>query len=155
MTYRTQEIFFGIVGLVTGTLLMVHTFDATYRDLAQDLSIGPMFFPRILFCLWIICSIGITYEAIRKENKILPFLWLRVLAAGATLLLFATTINYLGFFTVGVAAFCALSWIIGYRNPKRLIVISIGYVLFVDLLFRHALGCYLPSNQFVMRLFGG
>jgi len=143
------------VGLLTGTLLMIHSLDPMYDDLAQDLSLGPMFFPRILFALWLICSAGITYEAMRKEDTVLPFLWLRVLAAFAVLLFFAAAINYLGFFTVGVICFFALSWIIGYRRPGRLVVISAGYIFFIDLLFRYALKCYLPSNQIYIKLIGG
>ena len=155
MTYRSQEILFGVVGLLTGTLLMIHTFDPIYDDLAQDISLGPMFFPRILFFLWLICSAGITYEAIRKENKVVPFLWLRVAAAFITLLFFAAAINFLGFLTVGTICFFALSWIIGYRHPGKLAAIAVGYVLFVDLLFRYALQCYLPSSQIYLNLVGG
>lgn len=155
MTYRTQEILFGTAALVTGTVLMVHTFDPMYAAMAQDLSIGPMFFPRILFTLWLICAGGITYEAMRKETKNIPFLWLRVLAAFATLLFFAAAINYIGFFTVGVICFFALSWIIGYKDVKKLLLVSIGYTIFVGLLFRYVLQAFLPSNQLFMYLIGG
>lgn len=147
MTYRKQEISFGILGMVVGGLLMVHTFDSSYELMAQDLTIGPMFFPRILFTIWLICATGITYQAMRKEETIVPFLWLRVIAAFVALLFFAATFNFLGFITIGVISFFMLSWIIGYRKPGRLAIYSCGYVVFIALVFRYALQSFLPASQ--------
>ena len=151
MNYRCQEIVFGVCLLLLGSLLMYHTFDPAYAQMAGDLSLGPMFFPRLLLVIWLICATGITVLAVRKANVAREFLWGRVLAAFATLAFFALFFEYLGFFLIAVVTFFLLSRIIGFRRYALLGIISCAYVAFLYVLFKTVLQSYLPIGT----VFGG
>ena len=145
MTYRTQQLVFGVFLVLSGFAMLLHTFDASYVGMAQDVSVGPMFFPRLIISVWIICACGITLEALKLDNVPLAFEWGKVLAAVGVLALFALCFPVLGFLITGVGCFAGLSLILGYKRKGLLLIISAAYVLFVDFTFRTVLQSYLPT----------
>lgn len=145
MTYRKQELLFGLALLLIGSGLMYHTFDPTYAAMAADISVGPMFFPRMVLTIWLVCSLGIIVHAYRAAERTVPFAWRKVLAALGVLLFFALFFSTLGFLPVGICCFFGLAWILEFRKPGILLGISVGYVLLVDFVFRVVLKSYLPG----------
>lgn len=145
MTYRKQELLFGLIVLLIGGGLMYHSFDPSYAEMAQDMPTGPMFFPRIVLTLWLVCAVGILVQACRKADKVVRFAWNKVLAAMGVLVLFPLCFMTLGFLPVGICCFIGLGWILDFRRPWLLLAISVGYILLVDFTFRVILQSYLPG----------
>lgn len=145
MNYRTQEICFSATLFLVGALLMYHTSQGGYEDMAQDINVGPMFFPRLVLGGWLICTAAMTVLAVLRGAEDTCFLWGRVLGALAVLVFFVAALETLGFVLSGVVCFFGLGRIIGYRRPLRLLGIGTVYVFAVQLLFEKVLQCYLPA----------
>lgn len=145
MTYRIQEIVFNSFLLAVGIGLYYHTFDTSYGNLAQDITIGPMFFPKILLIVWIFCTSIMLWGAFRRFHAATPFEWGKVLTAVGVLVLFALCFSSAGFYITGIGSFIGLSVVLGYRKFKILIPVSIAYIMLVDVVFRYLLKSYLPT----------
>ncbi len=152
MTYARLECFFGIVLLLSGGGLFWHTFSPRYEDMAQDISVGPMFFPRIVLVLWLLCACGIIRGALRGRKEAQAFLWGRVLAVFLLMALFVALFMHGGFVPVGSAFFIAMAFFLGYRRLAVLVPFAVAYILGVDYLFRNILQFYLPTLSLT---FGG
>jgi hypothetical protein len=111
MTYRKQELLFGLALLLIGSGLMYHTFDPSYAAMAADISVGPMFFPPD----------GADHLAgvlarhhrprLPRRGEDVPFAWRKVLAALGVLLFFALFFSHAGFLPVGICCFFGLAWV--------------------------------------------
>ena len=146
MKYRHQELLFGLFMLTVGCALMWHAYSPQYALMAQDIQTDPMFFPKIILTGWIICAAAIVVRAFRLSNEqVIQFEWLRCLIAVGIMAGFVYFFDKLGNLPCAAVCFFALGRILGNPHPRRLLVISIGYALFIDLLFRYVLKLYLPS----------
>lgn len=149
MNNRTQEICFSATLFLVGVLLMYHTFQSGYDDMAQDINVGPMFFPRLVLGVWIFCTALMTLGAVLYGAADKPFLWWRVLGALGVLGFFVASLETLGFILVGSICFFCLGWLIGYKHPARLFFIGVAYVFLVQTIFEKILQCYLPACKFL------
>ena len=145
MTYRTQEYIFCAIILLFGCGLMLHTFDESYAGMAQDISDGPMLFPRILLTVWILCAAGMLVQARKSCAEKRIFMWGRVLAGLAALCLFSLLLPSLGFIATGTIFFISLACILGFSRPLLLVITSVVYAVFIDMTFEHVLMIVLPS----------
>jgi hypothetical protein len=148
MTYKKLECLFGALLLLSGMGLLYHTFSPRYEDMAQDISVGPMFFPRIVLTLWLLCSAGIIIQALHSRKETQEFLWKRVCIVFLLMALFVALFMYGGFILTGSLFFIAMSAFLGYRRPLVLIPFAVIYIVFVDYLFRELLLFYLPQFSF-------
>ena len=145
MTYRNAELLFSFTSLFLGSALFLHTFDSSYDMMSLELSMGPTFFPRIVLCVWMLCSIGIFVEALRKREPLPSFLWGRVLAALALFAVFIALFGKIGFIASGFIFFLCLSWFMGYRKKMLLVCTAAGYIAVMHVLFTNILNFILPG----------
>ncbi|NLE55333.1 MAG: tripartite tricarboxylate transporter TctB family protein [Lentisphaerae bacterium] len=146
MTYRFQELMFGLFMLAVGGALMLHSFSPQYALMAQDIQTGPMFFPQIILTIWIICAVAMIIRAWGDDaKKKVPFQWLRVAGAVAIMSMFIFFFDKIGYFPSGFCCFFGLGLILGHKHPGRLLLVSIVYAGFTDVLFRWGLKQYLPT----------
>lgn len=146
MKYRTQEILFSFFMLAVGCGLMMHAFSPAYELMAQDLQSGPMAFPKVILTGWIICSFAMVVRSLYlPKDTVVPFKWLRCFTAVGVMACFVFFFEKLGNMPCATFCFFGLGLILGHKKPLRLLVISVAYGIFIDLLFRYALKLYLPS----------
>ena len=146
MSYRHQEILFGLFLFAIGCGLMSHAFSPQYAMMAQDIQTDPMFFPKIILSGWIFCSAAMVIRAFRRTSKEkMPFEWLRCAAAVLVMSAFVFFFDMVGNFPCAIFCFFFLGLILGNPHPRRLLLISILYAGFIDVLFRYGLSLYLPN----------
>lgn len=145
MGYRKTELTFSAIFFLIGMLLFIHTFDSTYDVLEMDLSKGPMFFPRIIFTVWMGCCIAIFINAFFKKDIDKPFLWKKVLTGWLLIALFVVLYGTIGFIASGIIFFTSMALFMGYRNKIILSLTVIGYVALLYFIFTKVLGFVLPS----------
>ena len=146
MKYRHQELLFSLFMLSVGCGLMWHAYSPQYALMAQDIQTDPMFFPKIILTGWIVCAAAMVVRSFRLDNEpVVPFEWLRCLIAVGVMAVFVFFFDKLGNLPCAAVCFFALGLILGNPHPRRLLVISVAYALFIDLLFRYVLKLYLPS----------
>ena len=106
---------------------------------------GPTFFPRIILCVWMFCSLGIFVEALRNRDPLPSFLWGRVLIALALFAVFIALFGKIGFIASGFIFFISLSYFMGYRKKLTMVCIAAAYIAVMQILFTNILNFILPG----------
>lgn len=137
----------GVLTLGAATILFYHTFNDIYKVSIVTAGRGPVFFPQILLGTIFLFSIGVIIEG-RKE-KMAPITGRQLSLVLATLGLtglYIYAISAAGFLISSIIFVFILPWLLGYRNWKAILAITVIYPVTVWYVFEKFFMIILPSS---------
>ncbi|WP_419737846.1 tripartite tricarboxylate transporter TctB family protein [Ruegeria sp.] len=142
--------FSSIVGgliLLATVYLFYHTFDAAYQTSILTAGRGPVFFPRIVLGAMAVFSLVVIAEGFAEESDGLGRNALVVVAVAIAITGgYIFSINWAGFVIPTLIFTFVLPFVLGYRNWKITLVISIIYTFSVWYIFEKVFLIILPSS---------
>lgn len=155
MMSRPATIAFLSVLALLGSALLIHTFSGAYERAQIPGMSSPMLYPRLLLVAWVALSvlgIGHTLLASPDEEgeesseplRVRQTALAMVIVSAATLAMPAV-----GFAPSMTLAMLLLGWLLGYRRPVMLPVISVLFSFGLWHLFHNLLLIRLPNSPFL------
>ncbi|MDL2210110.1 tripartite tricarboxylate transporter TctB family protein [Desulfovibrio sp. OttesenSCG-928-O18] len=141
-------IFSGTMIFISGFLLLHSYIFPPDVSQSTDTKYGLMFYPRIILFAWLGCAVALFLQYLtRKRNFVLKEISWRLLgiSIGLTLLV-CILLDYLGFLPACIAFCFAYPFLLGYRNVKVLIPVSILYAVGLWFVFNKVLLIILPAS---------
>lgn len=136
----------GVLGLVA-LGLFAHTFAPTYDVPMLTAGRGPVFFPRLLLGLMILCAAVVVWQGRDDEPLALPAgTALPVLAVVAATGLYVAGILTVGFLFATIGFTLVVPWLLGYRTPWVILALAAVYPVTVWYLFQEVFLIVLPSS---------
>ena len=138
---------YGGVLLLVGTLLMLSTFDPRYQGFGIGSDVSPMFFPRILLCLWLTLSTVILVRGLRAPADGWPR-QMKARAAGVIVAVLACTwaMTIVGFLLAMIPCFMIVSVLLGYRRPLPILALGLLVPILTWFVFTTIIEVFLPTS---------
>ena len=147
----------GLAVLVLGVLMVFRAFTLDFPEFANDP--GPVFMPKVIGFLLILCAIGLLVwpqqpeekkdaESVhkKKENQ------LKMVITAVSLVIYAVLINFLGFFISTVLFLSFLTWFLSEVKNKKVVILSVTSGLIITttifIVFEKLLSIILPKGIF-------
>lgn len=144
MSYRFAHGLFAATLLMCGAALYAHTYDAQYLDMGG--ATNSLFYPRLLFAVWMGTSILMLRETWRlPEGTARPYAWRQTLAGVGCIALFLVLFVWLGFVISSIVFFTLFALFLGARAPLKVLALATVYSLFIDYVFTSLLHISLPA----------
>lgn len=140
-----EQILTQLLLLLVGVALLLVTFQ--HQSGGLPVALSPVFFPRIILCLWIVLASVALFQDIARPSKSPPIgLLLSALAYIIATVIYVNLVTRLGFGLSSIPFAAVALWIFGLRNP---LVIG-AYALIVPaalvVLFNHISKMPLPTS---------
>lgn len=139
----------GILLILFGLFIIIVASQIPNPNLEND--VGPRIFPYISGIGLIFCGAGI---ALKKEEKGKPYLtsegWKRLMVMAVVVVLYAISLNLLGFLIATPIVLYATIRILG-MNPKaylKTVIVSVAMTAIIYAVFEKVLSVMLPSGMF-------
>ncbi|MCR5290459.1 MAG: tripartite tricarboxylate transporter TctB family protein [Treponema sp.] len=143
-----------IVSAIVGMLVSGGAFAYTYTfKKFKNVPVGPEFFPRMLALGMFICCVVLLLSNLRQTEKnkgAAPTLSLKnkgvqkALLSIVLILVYALMWEFTGFLVITPFALFAMIFILGKRNYKMMIFVSIAATIVIFLIFKMLLGIEMP-----------
>lgn len=144
MPYRSLQSFFAATMLLCGLGLFLHTFSAEYDAMSDNA--GALLYPRFLFFLWILTSVGVLWDSLHLDAKTIKDVeWLRVIMASAIVGLFIFLFSVVGFVIASSLFFSLFAIFLGARNFALVIGLAVVYSYGINYIFTQLLQISLPA----------
>jgi putative tricarboxylic transport membrane protein len=147
MPRLSMDAVYGGVLLLVGALLMLSTFDPRYQGFGIGSDVSPMFFPRILLCLWLTLATVILVRGLRAPGGDWPP-QMKARAAGVIVTVLASTfaMTIVGFLFAMIPCFMIVSLLLGYRRPLPILAFGLLVPILTWFVFTALLEVFLPTS---------
>lgn len=133
--------------LLIAAALFASTFGQNFTR--TEVSQSPMFFPRIILCLWMVLNVISIAQAIRDQETTSDIAsWTRIGIIVVATMIYANVIGAEGFFLPSVVFALIALPAFGIRNPLLVMLFAVAVPGALVLLFNHTLGMPLPTSRF-------
>lgn len=140
---------YGLMLVLSAGALFVSTFSATY-DLGEPYGgdVTTVFVPRVFLILWMIFAVlMVVEEVVRGRAKLrLNVDWTPLGLACLAAIVIAAAMLQFGFVLALVPGFFVFTWLLGYRRPVPLAIVSIAMPAVVWGVFIHFFELSLPQS---------
>ena len=138
---------YGGVLLLIGALLMLSTFDPRYQGFGIGSDVSPMFFPRILLCLWLALATVILVRGLRAPGGDWP-LQMKARATGVIAAVLASTwaMTVVGFLFAMIPCFMIVSVLLGYRRLLPIVTFGLLVPILTWFVFTALIEVFLPTS---------
>lgn len=147
---RIANIIAAIVGMLFSGAAFIKTL--TFKQF-KNVPVGPEFFPRALaVALFICCLILLITSIFSKDKSEAPTLSLKnkdmqkALIGLGIIVVYALLWNVLGFIIATPLAIFAMTFLLGKRNYKMMIIVSIAATAVIFCAFKFILGIEMPMG---------
>jgi putative tricarboxylic transport membrane protein len=149
---RKANFISGIIGMIFSAVAFGYTF--TFKQFI-NVPVGPEFFPRYLAVGLFICSLVLLLTNIKDtphnagEAKTLSLKdkgMQRLVIGVGIVLLYALLWNVLGFLIITPLCLFGLMYLIGTREYRGMIIVSVVGTVVIFLVFKHLLGIEMPMG---------
>ena len=135
----------GLLLLIVGAALLLHTFDSQYAETLMGLQHGPVFYPRILLVLWLVTAASSLVLPAVEPEETEAHKHRIVFGLAAVLLAYLLSLDLVGF-VPATFVFCLVSqYVMRYRAVAWLVASAAIIAVGGWLLFEYVIGIALPT----------